>query len=192
MMVALTWGVCGRGGGHIHVPTGMTLGLGGARPPPHPHLTLIPRGVRAAWGHGGGRAPPRASVMSVGHMDASTPTPPSSHVGRGQHGGGCIHVPHPHDTGSAWGASTPTPPSFLPLPPSPPLTTPTSHAHAALLPLTLTLAIAHAHALFTPLTSPLVPIPSTTCTPRPRPPLSHCQKRMMWVAMVTTEMTGRG
>ena len=61
-----------------------------------------------------------------------------------------------------------------------------------LLTLALTLAITHAHALFAPLTSPLVPIPSTTRPPHPRPPLSHRQERTMWVAMVMMEMTGWG
>src|SRR5882724_5809853 len=51
-------------------PTSMTLALGGACPPPRPHLALIPHGARVAWGHGGGCTPPRASVMPVGHMDA--------------------------------------------------------------------------------------------------------------------------
>jgi len=45
----------------------------------HPHSHTPPSshmGVRVAWGHGGGCAPPRMSVMGVGH----------------------IHVPHPHAT----------------------------------------------------------------------------------------------
>src|SRR5882724_13465871 len=54
-------------------PTGMTLALGGVHPPPCPHATLAPCGMRARWGRGGGHAPPRASVMLVGHMDAPHP-----------------------------------------------------------------------------------------------------------------------
>src|SRR5882724_613339 len=100
-----------------------------------------------------------------------------------------LHPPFPHHQPCP---CPPRPPHFSPCPPCLPRPPPTSHAHAALITLTLTLTIAHAHALFAPLTSPLVPIPSTTHPPRPRPPLSHCQERMMWVAMVTMEMMGRG
>src|SRR5882724_2654475 len=50
-------------------------------------------GMRARWGRGGGHAPRRPSVMRVGHMDASTPTLPSPHVGRGQRGGMGVDAP---------------------------------------------------------------------------------------------------
>src|SRR5882724_2991915 len=83
-----TWGEGSMGVDASMCPTDMTLGLRGACPPPRPHLALIRHAARAVWGRGGGHAPLRASVMSVGHMDVSTPMPPSSHVGRGRLGGG--------------------------------------------------------------------------------------------------------
>src|SRR5882724_6482064 len=114
-----TWDKGGVGVDASMCPTDMTLALGGARPPPRPHATLAPRGMRARWGHGGG----------------------------------CIHVPHPHDTGSAWGASTPTPP---------PRPHPTSLDLIIIDPAfpLLALAIGHVHAHHAPLISPLAPLPS--------------------------------
>ena len=117
-------------------PTGMTLALGGVHPPPCPHATLAPCGMRARWGRGGGHAPPRASVMPVGHMDAlrcphpmwgeggvgawgwTCPTQAQCHAG-GAHR--CVH-PHaalaPHGMRARWGCGggrAPPRPSVMPV-----------------------------------------------------------------------------
>src|SRR5882724_1900704 len=104
-------------------PTPMTLGLGGARPPPCPHTPLIPHGARAVWGRGGGRAPPRPSIMGVGHIHVPHPHPHAPTLPSPPYGmrGACVGVdmPYPHAAllmcGVGWAKPACKPP--LPLPP---------------------------------------------------------------------------